>query len=220
MTSLSSSDGQPKSRNVVLGLIILLILIAAVIGISFLSNPCYALAEVVSYAGLMAVVAAQLRTCLRLARGSEYSSKLHLVAFWVVVAVFLVVARLGDLMGTENRDYIRLATSGAAYLALLFSLKLAEQLLRWGAAGISSTPDAGTSAGATSPPKPYMAPAVKSAPINEMFLLVGQRAEGGARSGVGVAGGDSVVAVAGVGCTKHISRVGRLALPSVSVHEQ
>jgi hypothetical protein len=148
MASSSSGGGNSKPRNVVFGLTILILVIAAVIGISFLSNPYYAIAELVIYGGLVGVVAAQLRTCLRLAKGSEYSSKLHVVAFWIVLAVFLVVARLGDVLGTENRDYIMLATSGGTYLALLFSLKLVEQLLKRGVGHSNSAGDAGTSAGA------------------------------------------------------------------------
>ena len=158
MASSSSGGGQAKPGNVVLGLTILVVLIAVVIGISFLSNPYYAIAELVIYGGLVAVVAAQLRTCLRLAKGSEYSSKLHGVALWVVLAVFLVVARLGDVLRTENRDYIILATSGGAYLALLYSLKLVEQLLKRGVGHSNSAGDAaGTSAGAPAPAEPVAA---------------------------------------------------------------
>lgn len=45
MASSSSGGGQAKPRNLVLGLTILVLVIAAVIGISFLSNPYCAIAE-------------------------------------------------------------------------------------------------------------------------------------------------------------------------------
>ena len=60
----------------------------------------------------------------------------------------LVVAHLGDVLGTENRDYIRLATSGGVYLALLFSLQLIEQLLKQGVGHTIPAGAADTSAGA------------------------------------------------------------------------
>jgi hypothetical protein len=56
---------------------------------------------------------------------------------------------------------------------------------------------------------PYMALAVEGAVYKyEMILLVGQQAESATRETGGVAGDDSVLLVAGVACTKHISRVG------------
>jgi hypothetical protein len=132
--------------------ILLLIVVAAVSAIPFLSNPYFAIAEVLIYAGLVAVVAAQLITCLRLARGSEYTTKLRVVGFWVGAAAFILVCHLDNLLRTEDRTYIQLATSGAAYLALIFALRLVEQLLRREPAGIRSTPDESTSAGAQGPP--------------------------------------------------------------------
>lgn len=130
---MSSATSDGEKLNLVhfgLALAILLVLIAAVIGISFLGNPYYAIAEVLLYALLVTIVALRLRNCLRLAKDTVYEGKLKLVAFALVLAVFAVVARLGDIIGSENRDYIRLATGGAAYLALFFALGVVEDLLR------------------------------------------------------------------------------------------
>lgn len=136
MAASTSSNPSPKSGAIATGLTILILvaLVAAVVGISFLPNPYYAIGEVLIYAGLVALVAGKLRACLRLAYGSEYSTTLYGIIFWVVLGVFSVVARLEDLFSTENREYIRMATSGALYLALLFSLQMIEQLLKRGAA--------------------------------------------------------------------------------------
>jgi hypothetical protein len=71
----SSKDKQAKPQIVVLALV--LIAIAAVVGMSYLDNPYYAVARAVVYAGLVVVVAAQLGTCLRLARGSDLGKRGH-----------------------------------------------------------------------------------------------------------------------------------------------
>jgi hypothetical protein len=159
MASPPSGSPQPKARDVVLGLAILVVLIAVVIGIDHLPQPYYAIGHVVIYAGLVAVIVGKLRTCLRLAKGSEYSSKLHGVVFWVVLGVFAVVAHLGDLFKTADRDYIRLATSLALYLALLYALELVELLLKRAIVGSSSSPamwvsSVNTTEAATAPNQP------------------------------------------------------------------
>jgi len=141
MDSLNSGSAQRKTGSVVIGLTILLGLIAAVVGLSCLPNPWYAVGEVAIYAVLVAVVAGKLRSCLRIAQGTEYSSALRGTVFWVVLGVFSVIAHLGDLFRTENRDYIRMATSGAVYLALLSSLNSVEQLLKRVAVGSSLPAD-------------------------------------------------------------------------------
>jgi hypothetical protein len=110
------------------------LLIALVIGMSYLSDPYCAIAAVANYAAFVAVVAVRLRACLRHARDSEYSATLKAVAFWLVLAVFSVIARLGTIIGAQNRDYIELATSGAAYMALYCSLGVVERLLKKAAA--------------------------------------------------------------------------------------
>jgi len=152
MASPQSASPQPKARDVVLGLAIIIVLIAAVIGSDYLPQPYCAIVPVVICAALVVGIASKLRTCLRLAKGSEYSSKVHRVVFWVVLAVFEVVPNLGNLFKTEDWDYIAFATPIAVYLALLYALELVEELLKRGTAGSSSVPDAGTSPRAKSTP--------------------------------------------------------------------
>jgi hypothetical protein len=134
MVTDSTGDKKPKLVHMGRGLAILLILVAVVVGVPFLGNPYYAIAEVATYALFVAVVAVRLRSCLRLAKDSEYSAKLKAVAFWLFLAVFTVFARLGSIIGNESRDYVRLATSGVAYLALYCSLEVVEDLLKKAAA--------------------------------------------------------------------------------------
>lgn len=110
-------------------LIVVVVLIAAVIGISFLPQPYYAIGQVVIYAGLVAAIAGKLRTCLRLSKGTDDYQKVNVVVVWVVLGVVSVVAHLADLFKTADRDYITLATNFAVYLALLYALELVSQLL-------------------------------------------------------------------------------------------
>jgi hypothetical protein len=63
--------------------------------------------------------------------------------------VLTVIARLADVVGTANRDYIRWATSGLIYLALLSSLELIEQLLKRVGVGAASVGAATKAADAT-----------------------------------------------------------------------
>jgi hypothetical protein len=115
----------------------LVVVIAIVIAIPFveraqrsLPQPYHAISEVVVYAGLVTLVASKLRACLRLARGSESEPLLSTVIFWVVLGVFAVIVRLGNLFSTQDRDYIRLARNGSVYLALLSALNVVERLLK------------------------------------------------------------------------------------------
>jgi uncharacterized membrane protein HdeD (DUF308 family) len=155
----SSNSPQPKPGPVavMIGIVIVIMLIAAVVGISFLSQPYFAIGQVVIYAGLVAVIAGKLRTCLRLAQGSEYHQKVKVVVFWVVLGVFSVVVHLGDLFESENRDYITLATNVAVYLALLYALELVDLLLKRAIPGTrSSAPTPNTTEATTAPNQPFL----------------------------------------------------------------
>lgn len=156
MASSTCSNSQPKPRPVAIGsaILIFVVLSAVVIGIPFLPQPCYAIGQVLIYAGLVALVAGQLRTCLRLGQGTEYLSKVHYIVLLVVLGVLgvlTVVADLGRLLSTEDRDFITLPMNVWVYLALLFALRLVEQLLKQGTAHAPSGSDADSRA-ATSPP--------------------------------------------------------------------
>ncbi len=158
MASSTSGSPQPKPGTTAVGFKVLIIVaigvvfIAAVIGISFLPNPYFTIAVVIIYAGQVALIAARLITCLRLAQGTVYFVQLQAIFLLVCVGVGSVVGQLGDLFSTDNRTYIHLATNFSLYLSLLYSLELVHQLLRRGGVGTNSAPDAGTSPGMTSPP--------------------------------------------------------------------
>jgi hypothetical protein len=155
MASPQSDSPQPKARDLVLGLAIFVVLIAVVIGFDQLPQPYYAIGQVVIYAGLVAGIVGKLRTCLRLTKGSEYSSKLHGLIFWVVMGVLPLVAHLGDLFKTRDWVYIRLATILALYFALLYTLDLVELLLKRAIVGSSSSPAiVNTTEAATAPDQP------------------------------------------------------------------
>lgn len=114
----------------VLLLCLVVVIVGAAMGMPHLSDRTFAIAEVILYVVLVILVAARLRACLRLAQGTKYRVSLQSVAFWVAAAVFSVFARVGTVLGSTDRDYIRLVTSGAAYLALLIALGIIETLLK------------------------------------------------------------------------------------------
>jgi hypothetical protein len=154
----NSPQSEPGPVAVTIAIVILVVVIAAVVWIYYLPPPYFAIGQVVIYASLVAVIAGKLRTCLRLAKGSEYSSKLHRVVFWLVLGVFAVVALLGNLFKTEDRDYITLATNVAVYLALLYALELVELLLKRAIPGTSSSAAAPNTTETTTAPNQPLQP--------------------------------------------------------------
>jgi hypothetical protein len=137
MTSPTTSNAQAKTGPVAKAftIIILAVLFAAVIAFFVLPRPYDAIGTVVIYAGLVVGIATKLRTCLRLGQGSQYLSKLHGIAFWVVVGVFGVVPQLQALFTSQVRDYIGLGTKLCLCLALLYALELVVPLLERATAG-------------------------------------------------------------------------------------
>jgi hypothetical protein len=154
----SSGDKKPKLVDVGLGLAILLVLVALVIGASFLGNPYHAIAEVGLYALFVAVVAVRLRSCLRLAKDSVYSAKLKKVAVYLVFAVFMAIEQLVSIIGTEDSSYSRLCASLGAYLALCYLLEVVESLLKQAVAKppTGHAPGSLTEAAGSSAPNPSL----------------------------------------------------------------
>jgi hypothetical protein len=138
--------------GIVILIVILVVPISAFTWIDSLPQPYFALGQVVIYAGIVAAIVGKLRTCFRLAQGSEYDKKLRVVVFWVVLGVFSVVWRLGLLFQTENRDYINMATNFALYLALLSALELVALLLKRAIVGSGSSPATVNTTEATTAP--------------------------------------------------------------------
>jgi hypothetical protein len=132
-----SSPGSPQkpetpSGSLAGGIVVLLVLVAVVVGIDYLEHPYYALAHLAIYGMMVFAVGQRLRACLRLAAAGEQSSRLYAVGFWLVLAVFGVLVRVGDLLQTGDRNYLHLATNLGVWLALWVALGLVERLLRDG----------------------------------------------------------------------------------------
>ena len=131
MESPSSRVSQAGYRQSLFAVVVLFALLAVAIGASYLPDPFYAVWQLAIYAGLVASVAATLRDCFRLvARGSEYTGFLGGIVLFVVGGVVGILGRIGDLVRTHDRDYIRLATDGSVYLALLIATILIKRLLK------------------------------------------------------------------------------------------
>jgi hypothetical protein len=155
MASTTTSSAEAKTSFVfkVFTIVIFAVMIAAAIAVFLLPRPYDAIGHVVMYVVLAAGIAVKLRTCLRLAQGSEYLSKLHGLGWWIVAGVLAVLPHLRDLFRTQDRvDYIRLATNLFLYLALLSALELVESLLKRTTAGSGSSGAASNATGTTTGP--------------------------------------------------------------------
>jgi hypothetical protein len=156
MEAPSSSGPSPKAGAFATGLaiVILVILIAAVIGISFLPNPYYVIGQGVIIAGVVAVGAGKLRSCYRLTQTPERSAHLrylHQIALWGFVGVLSAAGLLVELSTTETRPNTIVLVIIAFCLALLGALQLAEDLLKRGTS-TNSPAASGAGQGAKTPP--------------------------------------------------------------------
>jgi hypothetical protein len=122
----------PEAVRVTIMLVIFLAVIAGVIAASFLGNPWYAITQIVVYALIVSVVAVRLRECFRLARTPQQKSGLKLILLWLLLAVLGVVGHVGDVVQSDNQDYIRAALPLWIYFALLAALDLSKSLLAAG----------------------------------------------------------------------------------------
>jgi hypothetical protein len=141
--ALSTSNGpQPKAGPAAwtINIVIVVILLAGITISEFLPQRYFAIGQVAIYAGAVALIAGQLRTCLLLANGTKLYHNVQLVAFWFAMGVFSIVAHLGNSFRTENRDPISLTTILFLYMALHFALQLVERLPRSAIVESSSSP--------------------------------------------------------------------------------
>jgi hypothetical protein len=162
----SSSGPSPKAGGLATGvaIVILVILIAAVIGISFLPNPYYVIGQGLIIAGVVAVGAGKLRSCYRLTQTPERSAQLrylHQIALWGFIGVLSAAGLLVELSTTESRPNTTVLVVSAFCLALLGALQLVEDLLKRGAS-TNSPPPSGAGEEPKKPPNPDMASAVNS----------------------------------------------------------
>jgi hypothetical protein len=109
---------------------VLILLVAAALVALFLSKPWQAAIQIGFYALVVAVVAFQLLDCLRLATVPAHARKLKLIGLFLTLTVLAVVRHLADMLRSDDRDYLRVATDVGVYLALIAALELVKQLLR------------------------------------------------------------------------------------------
>ena len=128
MPSTSSMGNESQPRNLILGVVIILVILAVVVGASFLPKPYFAISQVVFYVSFLIVVASRLRTCNRLAKSSGLS--LMSVMIWFTLGVIGVLGNLANVIQSDNRNYITTATDMTMLLALFGALGIIETLLR------------------------------------------------------------------------------------------
>jgi hypothetical protein len=104
--------------------------VAAALAAPFLGKPWQAAIQIGFYALVVAVVAVQLRDCLRPATVPAHARKLKLIGLFLTLTVLAVVTHLADMLRSNDRDYLRVATDVGEYLALVAALELVKQLLR------------------------------------------------------------------------------------------
>src|SRR5207253_947063 len=93
-----------RAGRVFLTLALLLAVLAALIG-RFLGDPYHAIGDAVVHLAFVMYLSVPLRTCLRLAKGSEYAAKLYGVTFGFVLTVLTLVGHLVAVLDTQHRDY-------------------------------------------------------------------------------------------------------------------
>jgi hypothetical protein len=153
--ALSTSNGpQPKPgpEAWTINIVIVVVVLAGITISEFLPQRYFAIGQMAIYAGAVAVIAVQLRTCLLLAKGTQLYQKVQMVTFWFAMGVFSVVAHLGKLFRTESRDPISLTTILSLYVALHLALDLIELLTRSAILESSSSPPTLNTTEATTAP--------------------------------------------------------------------
>ena len=128
MQSTSSTAEKSQPRNLILGYGIILLVLAVVVGAKFLPKPYFAISQVVFYVAFLTAVGSRVRTCNRLAKSSGQS--LMSVVIWFTLGVIAVLGNLADVIQSDNRNYITIATDTAMLLALYCALGIMESLMR------------------------------------------------------------------------------------------
>jgi TctA family transporter len=98
--------------------------------IAFAGNPYNAVARLIFYGLIVVFVGTRLWACYRLTRSSPELMQLVMVTLLLVMAVIGVIEHLTDVIQSENKDFVRLATDTSMYIALALALCLAESALR------------------------------------------------------------------------------------------
>jgi MFS family permease len=93
-------------------------------GADRLGNRNYALFHLAAYGIVVALVCLSLWHCFRLANAKEHSVLLYLIGFFVAVAMLVRLAYVGEIVRSEDRTGIFLATDVFMSLALMLALVL------------------------------------------------------------------------------------------------
>lgn len=119
-----------RARGIIFLVFFLVLVVAVLIAATFLGNPYFAIGNVILYVGAVTLVAFKLWECMRLAKGTEYHKMFFGVIVWLALTVLGFVSHVDEAIRSDNKDYIRTATSVSIYLALLSALQLVEALLK------------------------------------------------------------------------------------------
>lgn len=128
MQSTSSTAEKSQPRNLILGYVIMFLVLAVVVGTSFLPKPYFAISQVVFYVLMVISVAFRLRTCNQFAKSSGLS--LMSVVIWFALGVIGVMGKIADVIQSDSRNYITMATDMTMLLALYCALGIMESLMR------------------------------------------------------------------------------------------
>ena len=119
-----------RARGIIFLVLLLLLVVAVIVAATFLGNPYFAIGNVILYVAMVTVVAFQLRACMRLAKGTEYYKMFYGVILWLAITVLGFLTHIDEAIRSDNKDFIRTATSFTIYLALSGALQLVESLLK------------------------------------------------------------------------------------------
>jgi len=133
MPSTSPAAEKSHTRNLTLSLIrllvIILLAIAWVEGTPSLPTPYFAISQVIGYAPVMILVAYRLRTCHRLAKSSGQSGLISVVVLFAF-GVLGILSKLTNVIQSDDRNYITMATDMTMLFALYLALGIIESLMR------------------------------------------------------------------------------------------
>jgi hypothetical protein len=130
MASVSSGKSGPSPAASCLIILLIFLLLGAVLCVaSYLGNPWYAIGRLALYGGLLWLIVKQLRECIRMAKSPDHARQLKFVGLCLALTGLGVLAHGGDMLGSDNTDFVDVATDLWVYLALLTLLELTKSLL-------------------------------------------------------------------------------------------
>ena len=111
-------------------IVILVAFIGLLIASPWLPSPFFQIFELAGYGTVIALVADRLYDCFQVARTSEQKTNLKSITFLFVLIVLAALNRVVAVFGTEDRDYVRMATDVLPLFALNTALGMVATLLK------------------------------------------------------------------------------------------